>query len=104
MSAEKTRQRDREERTYSGGIRGPVAGRVLRKRPAAQASQAREFVIVNVLETEGPMTVRGLGAATGMDQTTIGIHLNALEKAGVLKREQVARPGPKRPAFQWSIA
>lgn len=72
--------------------------------PTMLNAKGREFVIVNVLETEGPQTVRSLGAKTGMDQTTIGLHLNALEKAGVLKREWIARPGPKQPAFQWSIA
>lgn len=65
---------------------------------------ARQFVIVNVLETEGPLNVRQLGAITGFDQTTLGLHLNDLERSGVVKREAVGKPGPKRPAFQWSIA
>jgi DNA-binding HxlR family transcriptional regulator len=64
----------------------------------------RQFVIYNFLEVEGPMNIRQLGAKTGIDQTTLGLDLSALERAKVVKRKKVARPGPKTPAFQWSIA
>lgn len=66
---------------------------------------SRQFVIVNMLETEGPMNLRQLGAKLGWDHSTIGLDLAALHKAGVVKRARVARfTGPKKPAFEWRIA
>jgi len=63
----------------------------------------RQFVIVNMLETEGPLSVRALGALTGVDHTTLGNDLASLELAGVVKREQVRRPAFKQPAFIWRL-
>jgi DeoR/GlpR family transcriptional regulator of sugar metabolism len=63
----------------------------------------RQFVIVNMLETEGPMSVRALGALTGVDHTTLGNDLASLELAGVVSREKIARPKAKQGAFIWRL-
>lgn len=66
---------------------------------------SRQFVILNVLETEGkPMNIRQLGEKIGWDLTTIDIELRRLLQAGVVDRVQVARQGHKRPVYEWSIA
>lgn len=63
----------------------------------------RQFVIVNLLETDGPLSVRALGAKTGLDHTTIGNDLVELERAGVVSREKVALPRAKQGAFIWRL-
>lgn len=67
---------------------------------------SRQFVILNVLENEGkPMNLRQLGEKIGWAQDTIGLELRRLHKAGVVRRDRVAKfSGPKKPAFEWRIA
>lgn len=66
---------------------------------------SRQFVILNMLENEGPMTVRGLGFKLGWDHTTIHLELGKLLKDRVVARKRLRRrQQAKKPEFEWRIA
>lgn len=68
----------------------------------------REFVLVNFLEFEGPLSIRALAEKTGCDQTTIGNDLNRLLEGGVVARDEVENwhcgADRKRSRYRWRLA
>mgnify|MGYP000090006643 FL=1 len=70
----------------------------------------REFVLVNFLEFEGPLSIRALAEKTGCDQTTIGNDLNRLLEGGVVARDEVegwshgTLRAAKRSRYVWRLA
>lgn len=82
-----------------------IYGNEARSEEAARARAAREWLIINALETFGPqMTVRALGRKTNMDHTTLSQDLRRLEQAGVIVRETMAlKLHPKSPGHVWSL-
>jgi DNA-binding HxlR family transcriptional regulator len=76
-----------------------------RKAKGARDRAAREWLIVNALETFGPhLSLRQLGRQTNMDQTTLASDLRNLERAGVASRETMPlKFHAKSPTHVWSL-
>lgn len=67
----------------------------------------RRQVIANMLDHEGPLTIRELGALVSIDHTTISVDLHNMELEGIVSRTENegwrARPASKRSRFTYKL-
>lgn len=80
---------------------GPQPG----TRPRPPALSNAQVRVLTALQAEGaPVTLAALSTSTGLHANTLREHLDALERNGLIRRQQAAPTGPGRPRTLYELA